>query len=378
MAQTLDGALGNLDSTIKSIGDKVQEQIKRGTEYKNSLLNKLGDVANQLDEITKSSNLASIPRLQQQIEQLKQQLNEKTSELQVVQDNLKQTTQRITDLENNIQDLTRQIGDKDKQINDLTNSNQDKDAEISNLNEQKQKLETDKKNAQDALEASNKQVANLVQQIDSINKYLIQQVELINTISQELGTIDSGDIAQQFNIISTNIDTIRKLIDTGSGGAEAPIPPSQSGYDIQKNIANLRALRGPDKRQYTDFIKDLRRNPKIDSNDIQLLENNIRNFDNNDTNSIEQITQFLQTNKINVPPLRALYGGKRKRKTMKKRHNKTHKKIRGGYIYKESAKSKKNSEDISNLTSSKSSSKLTSKSSSRTQSGRRTQRKYIK
>ena len=160
MAQTLDGALGNLDSTIKSIGDKVQEQIKRGTEYKNSLLNKLGDVANQLDAITKSSNLASIPRLQQQIEQLKQQLNEKTSELQVVQDNLKQTTQRITDLENNIQDLTRQIGDKDKQINDLTNSNQDKDAEISNLNEQKQELETDKKNAQDALEASNKQVAN--------------------------------------------------------------------------------------------------------------------------------------------------------------------------------------------------------------------------
>jgi len=374
MAQPLDNALNALNTTIESIGTKVTEQIRQGTAYKTAILGKLGEVANNLEDIIKNSNLQSIPLLQQQITQLKQQLNDKTSELQAVQENLKQSTQRITDLETNINDLTRQINDKDKQIQDLTNANAGKDTEIKNLNDQKQALEQQKKSAEDALAAANQQVTGLVQQIDTINRYLLQQVQLIDTISKELGTIDSGDIAQQFNIISTNIDAIRKLINTGSGGAEAaqaePLEPD-FGADIE-DLYNL--FISSEQLIKDQFYRTL--NQTGNSSSIAIIQNNIRRaIDTKDAKSITKIKSELKKLKdsglkFNFNPR----GGKRRHKTMKKRHRRTRKKMRGGYIYSASKQLDKESSVIS----SSSSSKSKSKSKSKSQIKDKTRRKYMK
>lgn len=366
MAQPLDIALNELNTTIQSIGTKVDEQVERSKEYKKALLSRLSNVSSQLKEIETNSNLQSIPQLKQQLAQLQQQLNDKTSELQSVQDNLTQATKRITDLETNINDLTKQIGDKDKQILDLTNSNSAKDTDIKNLNDQKQALEQEKKSAQDALAATNLQVTNLVKQIDSINQYLQQQIQLIDRIVQELGTLDSGNIAEQFGIISTNIEAIRKLINSGSGGAEEanpPPPPPLTDYDVEQNIANLSTLRSnPDKRPYLRFIKSL------DSQIARQINDNIGKFNPNDNN--DPIRKLLQDNKITVNLEPSILGGKRRHKTIKKKHRRTRKKMRGGYIYSSSKLLDKASSVISSSSSSKSKSKSQVKD--------KTRRKFMK
>jgi hypothetical protein len=76
-----------------------------------------------------------------------------------------------------------------------------------------------------------------------------------------------------------------------------------------------------------------------------------------------------------------LRGGKRKRKTMKKRHRRTRKKMKGGYIYSTSKELDKSSSIISATSNSKSSTSKSSTSKSSTSKSNKkdkTKRKYYK
>lgn len=361
MADPLDGALNNLNTTISSITQKVEEQTARVAQYKAKLIEKLAEVAEQLKQLKDNSSLASIPQLKQQLLQLQEKLDNNTSQLETTQQNLSQATQRIQELENNINDLNRQIADKDKQIQDLANANGQKDTDIKNLTEQKNTLEQEKKSAQDALNATNEQVKTLVKRIEDINGYLGQQIGLINRIADELGDLQSGNVAEQFNIISGNIDLIRKMIDSGSGGAEAS---TSNNYDIDKNIDNLRKLRSlTDKREYGQFIRSIG-----DGQIARQINDNISNFDRNDQTALDNIKNILINNNIQVPEPKVTYGGKRRHKTMKKRHRRTRKKMRGGYIYSTSKELDKASSIVSSSSNSKTKSRYRNQDKTRRKS----------
>jgi len=337
MANPLDGALNNLNLTISSITKKVEEQSKRVINYKANLIAKLGEIANQLKDLKNSSTLASVPNLKQRIVDLQQQLDNNKNLLQKAQTSLNEATKRTQDLEANIKNLNIQISDKDKKIQDLTNSNVKKDSDIQTLNNEKQSLQKEKTAAENALNVANEQVQTLVKRIEDISGYLGQQVSLIDRIANELGDLQSDNIAEQFNIISSNIEAIKKMIDSDSMVKEGL---QQSEYDIEGNVNNLHSLRtNSDKREYGQFINSL-------EGQIQkLINDNISTFDSGDESAIRQI---LNNNQIKVPSSKQTFGGKkRSRRIMKKIHRKTHKKMRGGYTYKKSKNLEKASSIIS-------------------------------
>ena len=98
---------------------------------------------------------------------------------------------------------------------------------------------------------------------------------------------------------------------------------------------------------------------------VRNLENKIAQVinyvDRNDPQAIATLKQILEQNKLKVPTI--INGGKSRRhkrrggrKTMKKRHRRTHKKMRGGYVYNTSKELDRASSVISKSSSSRSSS----------------------
>ena len=360
----LNGALQELNSSITSITDKVNGQKAIIASYKEKLLAKLGDLVNQIQQLKDSPALASIPQLKQQLQQipqLQEQLRKKSGELEVA-------NEQLNELKRQIEGFNADIESRNKQIRDLEQKMGEKDGQISGLNDQVKTLTDEKTTIQNQLTAKTAEMNDLVTRIGQINAYLLQQIGLIDTITAELGDLDSGNIADQFQAISTNIQSIVNMINNpGTGGAEAAAQPS--GYDVEANINNLRNLR-QDSRQYRQFIE------RINNGQIQRdIDQQINNFDRGDGAATSAIRDILQRNQIKVPALRTT-GGKRRRRTMKKRHRKTHKKMRGGYIY----SSSKELDKASSVISASSGSKSTSSKSSNSKSKRKdkTRRKSMK
>ena len=366
----LNGALQELNTSITSITDKVNGQKAIIASYKEKLLAKLGDLVNQIQQLKDSPVLASIPQLKQQLQQipqLQQQLRNKSTELENANEELNELNRLITMYKTDIES-------RNKQIRDLEQKMGEKDGQISGLNDQVKTLTDEKTAIQNQLTAKTAEMNDLVTRIGQINAYLLQQIALIDTITAELGDLDSGNIADQFQAISTNIQSIVNMINNpGTGGAEATV--QSSGYNVETNINNLRALRrNPDKREYSSFIRGL--NLKGLGQQAKLINDNINNFDKGDDEAANTaIRNVLQDNQTPVPAPKTT-GGKRRRRTMKKHHRITHKKMRGGYIY----SSSKELDKASSVISASSGSKTTSSKSSNFKSKRKdkTRRKSMK
>ena len=340
----LKNALDTLKGTVDAIDVKIKDQKSRVTEYKGNLLNKLKDLKTAIEGIKNNPKWQEIAGLRQQLQQLQQlpqQLQEKQNEL----DTAKTT---IQDLQSQIQGFNNQIQSKNEQIQKLLQDSENKDKQIKDIQQQIKQLTDDKNALEDNLKAKTDEVNGLASNIKMITGSLAKQIDNINQIADQLGDLDNGEIGEEFGIITKNITAIIELLEgRRSGGAEAATQPS-SGYDVEANINNLRNLR-QDTRQYRQFIE------RINNGQIQRdIDQQINNFDRGDGAATSAIRDILQRNQIKVPSLRTT-GGKRKHKTMKKRHRRTRKKMRGGYTYSPSKELDKSSSVISGSSSSKSS-----------------------
>jgi predicted nucleic acid-binding Zn-ribbon protein len=357
----LNQALSNLETTIGTITNKVEQNKQRVRDYKTQIINKLREVIEQLNQLKENNNLKSIPQLRQQLEQSQNILRDKTAELEETKTNLENATRSLQESENNIRQLTSQIEDLNRQIQQLTESNQQKDGQLRNLNDQLTQLTQQKTEAERKLAASQQEIEGLVQRIAQINTSLANQIELIDQITNELGNIsdDNDDIAIQFKAVGDNIMAIMNMINNpGSGGAEAAV--EQIVYDIDSNFNNLMALHSlDDKRQFLRYIRSL--DGRLQNQINQVINNAERKI----PTDVQTLKKILSDNKLKVNPP-SINGGKRRHRTMKKRHRRTRKKMRGGYVYSASKELDKASSIVSKSSSSKSKSKFKSQNKDKT------------
>lgn len=346
MADPLNTALATLNTTITSITEKVDEQRARVNSYKAALITKLGEVVQQINDLKDNSVLSTIPQLREQLKiipQLQQELEAKNNELDETKRNLAQTTQNLQDLQRNIDQLTREIDDKNAQIDQLRQSNVNKDQKINNLNNQVQQLNQQKTAAENALAAANQQMETLVARIGEINNFLTQQILTINRIADELGDLNSGEIGEQFNLIGANIQAIINLINSGpqpgpqAGPQAAPIPPAANVPHYNPEVEDFYNRYINATQEAKDrFYGFLRTNGK--GNLLNPLQTNIRAAQRippqpQAVQQIKNVLNGLVNERLNFNFNLPRYGGKKQRKTMKKRHRRTRKKMRGGYVY---------------------------------------------
>jgi len=229
----LNSALAQLETTIGSITDKVEQNKSKVRAYKTEIINKLREVVQQLNQLKDNNNLKSIPQLKQQLEQTQTTLRDKTNELETAKSSLENATRTLQESQNNIQQLNSQIEGLNKQIQQLTDTTQQKDGQIRDLNEQLGQLTQQKTEAERNLAASQQEIDGLVQRIAQINASLANQIQLIDQIANELGNIgdDNDDVALQFKAVGDNIMSIVNMINNpGQGGSESPNPRPQRTY----------------------------------------------------------------------------------------------------------------------------------------------------
>ena len=323
MSEPLNNALNNLNTTVQSITNKVNQQKEMVKGYKKNLVVKLSEVVSQIIKLKETPSLASISQLQQQLKQipqLQQELANKTNLLEQTNKNLETSNQRIQELQRNIEQITNDINSKKEEIDKLKQDNTNKEQQINELNTQIQGLNKQKMTIENELNATKQQTNDLVKRIGEINAYLASQIETISRIASELGDLNDKEIVQQFELITSNIQGIINMINTTKTGGS-------DNYNIEENIKNLHDLRNDPSGQYLQFTKSLNGQIK------RMIDDNISKFDNNDETEIRKI---LQQYNIMVPKFRTS-GGKRKIKT-KKRNRKSYKKMNkyrmnGGYVY---------------------------------------------
>ena len=318
-----------LGRTIDTITNKVEAGKTRVREYKSQIVTKLREVVEQLNSLKVNNNLKILPQLRKQLQDNQIELQQKTDELDKTKGELNESNQSLQQLQQNINQINKEIDEKNQQITDLNNSGNQKDSAIQELDAQVRELDKQKGEAETKMLFAQQQIDSIVQKISELNSSLVNQIQLIDTISNELGDLDNGDIADQFKNVTDNIKSIVSMLN--SNGQDITVD-QQPIYDVEQNFNNLVKLHlNKDNGEFQRFIRSLDGQLQQQINDV------INSVDRNDPQSISTLKQILEKNEINVK--RGMSGGKhrnkkyQKRKTMKKRRNKTYKKMRGGYVY---------------------------------------------
>lgn len=402
-ATVIQDILNNGRAINNTLGKKIELLNAHNTSFNQQLTKRLNDIITAIDAF-KSTNLQGLTETKnkltavttelettkQNLEQTQTELNRVKQESTNIQNELQTTNTKKNELEQQLQYLEQRIQNLDTEYKNKINevrqdmtekSTQEKkamqtefDNQITAINYEKTQLQQEINNAKQAqtdavnkLADLQKEQDGLIENLGTINAFLAQQLNLIDSIKTE-----EPDISNFTNLLDTIQQGLTGVI-TGINSAVATnvnTTSQPSVYDIEKNINNLRALRNEqDKREYLRFMKGLPNG--VIKNQI---DNNITLFDRGDRNAEDIIRNILQTNNIEVPILRKT-GGKRRRKTMKNRYKRTHKKMRGGYLWKQN----KNLDNASSIliVSSNSNSNSKSLTSKKTQK-KKTHRKSYK
>jgi DNA repair exonuclease SbcCD ATPase subunit len=375
----LTKALNTLDTTIQTITAKVEASKSGVRDYKAKIIDKLKEINVVINNLkTKiNSSLAALPELRQKLQDNQAALQTKTEELDQTKGQLVVANRDLEQSQQNITRINQQLETVNQQLAELTTSGEQKDTAIRNLNAEKEALtaqvaylNAQKTAAESGLAAAQRETSDLVVRIGVINANLVQQIQLIDTIVNELGNLDSGDVSEQFNAVSSNIQAIMHMINNSSPGTTVQ-GGQQPIYNVEQNFNRLKSLSSQNEN-YRQFISGLS-NPNLKS---AILANNNKD----DPASIATLKQILEQNKIIVPT--NMTGGKSRRhkrrggrKTMKKKHRKTRnlakKNYRGGYVYSSSKDLDKASSIISASLNSNSNFNSNSKSKSKSNSSKK-------
>lgn len=353
MEAPLNQALTNLETMIGTITNKVEQNKQQVRDYKLKIINRLSEIVQQLNQLKENNNIKLIPELRQKLEQSQQTLQNKTDELDTAKTNLENTTRSLQESQNNVQQLNSKIQEINNQIQEFERTNQQKDEEINNLNNQLQQLSQQKEEAERNSATLQQEINSLVQRIAQITTSLSNQIGLIDQITNELGNIEDNNdgVVIQFKNISENIQTIINMINSAQGTIAQQPQTTNFSQDIN-NLYNKFITNNEMRQRFMIALDDFTNEKNTqETNEIntKIKQNIIKAYHDNNINSINIIKtnlQKLQTLGFNFD-FNNRTGGKRKYKTMKKRHRRTHKKMRGGYIYSSSKKLDKASSVIS-------------------------------
>jgi len=372
-------ALQGLGEQINQIETKVAEQRNAARATKQVLIDKLGELITQIEGLRQNDNLQNISRIRQQFNETQEQLVQRTTELTETQARLTETTEQLNNTNTNIQELRQQIEQLTGERDRLATENTGKDEQIAQLNGQIQELTQQLEQLNGQREASEQQITNLVNLIEQINGSLQRQLQNMDQANNELQAITNNDeVNDLFNRITENIRLITQLINEENPQGQRQVFPQvptgpiqnqntgENQYNVDANFTNFMRLRGQ-----PDFIQRVREaNPNLPRDyNFGLLDEE----ENPDT-----IKRLLRLNQIIIPNPNNPAGGKRKRRTMKKRPRKTRKikkRQRGGYIYSSNKELDSASSVISNSSASKSLSSSKSKTMSKTRNKQKSRRR---
>ena len=296
----MDAALNQLGQTIGQINSKVGSERERAKEFKTAINEMLRDLVEKITALKNNPGLTNGTRLKQELTSVRNELNQKNQELDQSKTALQTVTNNVRELENRLQGITNELNQKNQELGASQNS-------LNEKNEANQRLATDINNlnqtissTQNQLTAARSEMDALVLKIGTMNGELTQQISSIETIANEMG--DGTDVSAQFRQIGDNITDIINMINS-----------SGPGPTIQRQ-GESRTVRQPD---YGTNV------------------NNTRDY----------------------------FGGRKRRRTMKKRHRKTKKSMRGvnkmigGYVYKTNKALESSSSVVSSTSKSRSHSK---------------------
>lgn len=368
----------------KSINDELSKKIEllnqRNSNFNQELTKKLNDIISAISAF-KSTNLEGLTETKnkltavtdelettkENLQQTQNELNRVKTDLDNVQNNLQNTNAIKNDLEQKVRELDEKIKQTDLEYQNQINAvrremsqkfTEDKkalekqhDEDITQLNNEKTTLQKGIEEAERAqtqaindLNALQKEQGDLITNLGTINAFLTRQLELITSINTE-----------QPN--GTDYTTLLETIQNGLTGVIGEINQAVATNTTTAVATNTTTP------LYDKFVKlSKEQQDEIFSMIGQKYAQQIMK-------DIKLPTSINKTNIQNI--LRRYYqgdllrGGRRKRKTikkrhirtrktMKKRHRRTRKKMTGGYVYSSSNKLDKASSVISESFDSKS------------------------
>jgi chromosome segregation protein len=340
----INGALEQLRTTVGSINNKVKEVNNHAAEYKRNILERLSQVVEQLREVQNNPNLKNVPKLQEQLTEKNNALQQKTDELAAARQQLEQSNTKVEELNKTNAELLQQIDQKNEMLKQkeeelakLQAANNEASAklndQIKNLQAEIDELKQQKTNVEQQLAARNQELSDLVRQIGMINGELNETVKSINQIAASLGTVDSPEMADQFKFIANNIEAIVKMIN-GEQGSAPPQHPS-----TEESVKNVeQQYKALTKEELAKLTPEMRRD----------IESTIRNKPEDWKNKVK-----------NTLANQGIIKGGRKRNRNKKRTRKMRRynistgynyNLKGGYVYTSSRKLDKSSSIVSDGT----------------------------
>lgn len=349
----LNDALNGLGTTIDSITQKVETGKQKVKAYKEEIVQKLSEVIKQLEKLKENQNIKDIPKIQGQLLNSNEALQKTTESLNLTKKQLDESNAKLENLQQTLDgvntqlaNVTAELAKKQEELGSATDGLKEKDATIQSLNEEMARLQQQKAEAEKQVGEAQGEVTSLIDRIGQINQTLVKQIELIDTIAGELG--NNEDVMQGFAAISRNIEAIVNLINNPDRTAKQPTAASNTPlYDKYSKLSNeereaiLDKIREKNERDYQIIMESF---SKAESDPV---------FKRNIQNVLSRNSDIM-------------FGGRRKRRTMKRRGKKTRKLYKGGYVY---SSSKQLDESSSIITSSSdSNSNSNSKTKSRTSS----------
>lgn len=350
-----------LNDIINAIAAFKSTNLQGLTETKN----KLSEVTNEL-ETTKQN----LQQTQSELERVKTELANTQTELQNANATKNELEQRVRDLDERMRQIELEYQNKINGVREemAQKTTQEKkamqeqfDQDMAALNNQKMALEKEIQEAKNKeteainnLNALQKEQEGLIVNLGTINEFLARQLELISTINTEQP--NNADYATLLETIQNGLTGVIGEINQAVATNTTPITSvSQTPlYDkfIKLNEDQQKEIYGVIGQSYADVIE---RDMALSPPDKLNIQNILKKYYSGDL----------------------LRGGRRRRKTMKKKHRKTHKLMnkyqRGGYIYSTSKELDRASSIISK--SSRTKSMSNSKTRSKKYKYRKTSRK---
>lgn len=346
LGQKISLLVQNNSNFNQQLTDRLKRIIDSIATFKSTNLQGLTETKNRLDAVSKE-----LETTKETLQQTQNELKRVQNELAVVQNQLQTTTdakntleQRVKELEERIRQMELEYGNKINAVRDemskkFTEENnarqQEHEVAVSRLNNEKIELQKgieDAKRAQteaiNNLETLKREHEGLIINLGTVNEILAGQLNLIETINTEQPNIDQ-------------YSTLLEGIQNGLSGLIGEINQAVSNNSSTPLYDRFMRLSDKQKEQIYNTI---------DADYTRAI--------------IEAMKSPTPTNKQNIQNILSrrykgdlLRGGKRRSKTIKKRHRRTFKKMRGGYVYSISKELDKASSVVSTSSGSKSKSK---------------------
>lgn len=385
----------NLNSRIEF---KIKELTDGESEFKGQLTTRLRDIINKIAEF-RNINLNGLTQTKAELTQVTEKLNAANEELEKTKSELEELKEKtgfiqsqLTDVNNEKTTLTQQFeilknemtniqNDYQNQINNINQKNLDNVEEIkrnlqnecdtqmnelrgqqNELTAQIQEANKREQNAINELNIFKAQENDLITKLGEINKMLVTQMESIDNIPKKSGISEYDELLKE---IMDNLQGVVTGINQAVASSSQPRQLSDAEQQPYYYFNKFIGLNDTEKQKIIDFIDKNQDKKKFP--DYKPTLSDKENYSTNDDSDKTYINDILKKEYVyKVGEDNLLKGGRRKRKTMKRRPKKSRKVMKkrqkGGYTYSSSKHLDKSSSIVSDSSGTNSGSNVSSNS----------------